>query len=210
MDFNGFTEKDFDVFQIDGLDARMDALKESVRPKLEILGQYFQPTLSSITGDEMYIHVAKHARRTVNPPKDTWVAFANNPRGYKMLPHFQIGLWNTHLFVWFAVIYEAPQKQEIAARMLKKLNKIYKEIPKDFVWSLDHTKVESFTHGELSKEDLQSFLERLQNVKKAEILCGYEIDRNKAVDLGPEGLIQQIDLVLNKVSPLYKIALNIK
>jgi uncharacterized protein YktB (UPF0637 family) len=210
MDFNGFTEKDFDVFQIDGLDARMDALKELVRPKLESLGQYFQPTLSSITGDEMYVHVAKHARRTVNPPKDTWVAFANNPRGYKMLPHFQIGLWNTHLFVWFAVIYEAPQKQEIAERMQKKLNKIYKDIPKDFVWSLDHTKVESSTHGELSKEELQSFLERLQNVKKAELLCGYEIDRKMAVELGAEGLIQQIDMVLNKVAPLYKIAMNIK
>jgi uncharacterized protein YktB (UPF0637 family) len=210
MDFNGFTEKDFDVFQIDGLDARMDALKELVRPKLESLGQYFQPTISSITGDEMYVHVAKHARRTVNPPKDTWVAFANNPRGYKMLPHFQIGLWNTHLFVWFAVIYEAPLKQEIAERMQKKLNKIYKDIPKDFVWSLDHTKVKSSKHGDLSKEDLQSFLERLQNVKKAEILCGYEIDRKKAVELGSEGLIQQIDMVLNKVSPLYKIAMNIK
>ena len=38
------------------------------------------------------MHVAKHARRSVNPPIDTWVAFAPNKRGYKMLPHFQIGL----------------------------------------------------------------------------------------------------------------------
>ena len=36
-----------------------------------------------------YPHVAKHARRSVNPPKDTWVAFATSKRGYKMLPHFK-------------------------------------------------------------------------------------------------------------------------
>jgi hypothetical protein len=34
------------------------------------------------------------------------LAFANSKRGYKKLPHFQIGLWDTHMFVWFAIIYE--------------------------------------------------------------------------------------------------------
>lgn len=210
MDFNGFTNDDFDVFQIDGLEPRMDALKERIRPKLESLGQYFAPTLSTLTGDEMYVHVAKHARRTINPPKDTWVAFANNPRGYKMMPHFQIGLWETHLFIWFAVIYEAPQKQEIAARLTKKLSKIYKEIPKEFVWSLDHTKNESYQHGQLKKEDLRSMLERLENVKKAELLCGYEINREKVLKMGSEGLLQQINEVFTKVAPLYKTAMNMK
>jgi uncharacterized protein YktB (UPF0637 family) len=210
MEFNGFNNKDFDVFQIDGLEARMDALKESIRPKLEVLGQYFAPTLTTLTSDEQFVHVAKHARRTINPPKDTWVAFANNPRGYKMLPHFQIGLWNTHLFVWFAVIYEAPQKQEIASRFIKKLNKIYKEIPKDFVWSLDHMKPESVQHGKLSKEDLRGMFERLENVKKAEILCGYEIKRDEVINLSGEEFLQHVENVFYKVAPLYKIALNIK
>lgn len=208
MDFNGFTKEDFDVFQIDGLEARMEALKETVRPKLEWLGQYFAPTLSALTGDEIFIHVAKHARRTINPPKDTWVAFANNPRGYKMLPHFQIGLWNTHLFIWFAVIYEAPLKEVIGARFQKKVTKIYKELPKDFVWSLDHTMPGTIKHGQVSKDVLHSYFERLQKVKKAEILAGYIIDREKVVELGAEGLLQQINEVFNKVSPLYKIAQN--
>lgn len=210
MDFNGFTNEDFEVFQIDGLEPRMEALKERIRPKLESLGEYFASTLSTLTGDEMYVHVAKHARRTINPPKDTWVAFANNPRGYKMMPHFQIGLWETHLFIWFAVIYEAPQKQEIAARLTKKLSKIHKEIPKDFSWSLDHTKTESYQHGLLKKEDLRSMLERLETVKKAELLSGYEINREKVLEMSAEELLQQINEVFNKVAPLYKMALNIK
>ncbi|WHY79190.1 DUF1054 domain-containing protein [Neobacillus sp. WH10] len=210
MDFTGFTNEDFDVFLINGLEARMEAIKSTIRPKLEGLGDYFAHTLSALTSDEMFVHVAKHARRTINPPKDTWVAFANNPRGYKMLPHFQIGLWNTHLFIWFAVIYEAPQKEVIGARFTKKAAKIYKEIPKEFAWSIDHTKPDTITHGELSKNDLLSNFTRLQNVKKAELLCGYTIDRDKTIQLGTEGLVEQIEDVFNRVAPLYKIAQNIK
>ena len=210
MDFNGFKNQDFEVFHIDGLEARMEALIDRIRPKLAVLGHHFAPTLTAVTGDEMFAHVAKHARRTINPPKDTWVAFANNPRGYKMLPHFQIGLWDTHVFIWFAVIYEAPQKQEIAARFTKKLNKIYKEIPKDFVWSLDHMKTESFQHGKLSKEDLRSMIERLGEVKKAELLCGYEISREIATNMEAEEFLKIVDNVFEKIAPLYKIAQNIK
>jgi uncharacterized protein YktB (UPF0637 family) len=138
------------------------------------------------------------------------VAFANNPRGYKMLPHFQIGLWNTHLFIWFAVIYEAPQKQEIGERLVKKAAKIHKEIPKDFVWSVDHTKPETIQHGELKKNDLLTLFNRLQTIKKAELLCGYTIDRDQVIQLGGAGLLEQINEVFTKVAPLYKLASNIK
>lgn len=210
MEFKGFTNEDFDVFLIDGLEARMEALKETIRPKLENLGGYFAPTLSALTGEEMFVHVAKHARRTINPPKDTWVAFAGNSRGYKMLPHFQIGLWNTHLFIWFAVIYEAPQKELIGSRFEKKINKLYKETPKDYVWSVDHMKPDTVSHGDLSKKELLSFFNRLQNIKKAELLCGYTIDREKVIQMGSEGLLQKIDEVFNQVAPLYKIAQNVK
>jgi len=210
MEFTGFTNEDFDVFLIDGLEARMEALKSTIRPKLEGLGDYFAPALSALAGDEMFVHVAKHARRTINPPKDTWVAFANNPRGYKMLPHFQIGLWNTHLFIWFAVIYEAPHKELMGTRFTKKTAKIYKEIPKEYAWSLDHTKPETIKHGDMSKNDLISNFARLQNIKKAELLCGYTINRDTTIELGSEGLIQQIEDVFKKVAPLYKIAQNIK
>lgn len=206
MNFTGFTKEDFDVFLIDGLDSRMEAIKEKIRPKLEGLGQYFSPTLTALTGDEMFVHVAKHARRTVNPPKDTWVAFANNPRGYKMLPHFQIGLWNTHLFIWFAVIYEAPQKQDIGARFAKKINKIYKEIPKDFVWSVDHTKPDTIQHGQLSRDELLTCFKRLETVKKAELLCGYTLGQDEAIALGAEGLVEKINSIFTTVAPLYKIA----
>lgn len=205
MSFNGFTSNDFDVFTIDGLDQRMEALKTQVRPKLDFLGKHFSPTLATMVGEEIYPHVAKHARRTVNPPKDTWVAFASNPRGYKMLPHFQIGLWGTHLFIWFAIIYEAPNKIEFGHKLEEKIDTIYDQIPTDFVWSLDHMKPDVLKHNDLSKEDLTSMFVRLQSVKKAEILCGYQIPKHQAIQLSGQQILDRIDTTFTVLSPLYKM-----
>lgn len=64
-----WTQKDFDVFSIDGLEPRMEALINTVRPKFEELGTTFSTYFSAKTADEFHPHVAKHARRKVNPPK---------------------------------------------------------------------------------------------------------------------------------------------
>jgi uncharacterized protein YktB (UPF0637 family) len=206
MTFSGFTDKDFDVFKIDGLDDRMEALKQHIRPKLEELGNHYAPQLSSLTGDEMFYHVAKHARRTKNPPKDTWVAFAANPRGYKMMPHFQIGLWETHLFVWFALIYEAPNKGEFGKLLEKNADIVFSRTPEEFVWSTDHTKPDVIPQRGLSKDELLTLFTRLQTVKKAEILCGYQIPRGEAVTMNPDELIEKIDSVFKTLIPFYKLA----
>jgi uncharacterized protein YktB (UPF0637 family) len=209
MNFTGFSNDDFDVFSIDGLDPRMEALKTRLQPKLEELGQFFSPTLSTLTGDEMFAHVAKHARRTKNPPIDTWVAFANNPRGYKMLPHFEIGLWGTHLFIWLAVIYESPIRKEIGQKLAGQIDQIFTDIPNDFVWSNDHTNPDSIQHGQLSKPELMTLFTKLKNVKKAEILCGYRIERDLAVEMDTLALLKKTDEVFKKLVPLYKLIISI-
>ncbi|MGJ7923111.1 DUF1054 domain-containing protein [Neobacillus sp. LXY-4] len=206
MSFSGFTNEDFDVFKIDGLEERMGALIKTVRPKLEDLGKHFAPSLTTLTGQEMFAHVAKHARRTKNPPKDTWVAFANNSRGYKMVPHFQIGLWESHLFIWFAIIYECPRKEEIGMKFKENLDSLFNNTPVDFVWSIDHTKPETIQQQMLSKEDLEALFERLTKVKKAEVLCGFQIPRSTAVEMNSESLLNQIDFVFRKLNTLYEIS----
>lgn len=204
MSFSGFTNTDFDVFKIEGLENRMDALITHIRPKLEALGQNFSPMLAVHTGNEIFPHVAKHARRTINPPNDTWVAFSSNSRGYKMLPHFQIGLWESHVFIWFAIIYEAPNKEKFGKTFEKNLNNIYKQIPADFVWSVDHMKPFATDHGELSKEELKAMFVRLQNVKKAELLCGVNIPREVACKMTAEQFLEKTEVVFKKLIPLYK------
>jgi uncharacterized protein YktB (UPF0637 family) len=206
MKFNGFNDDDFQIFTIDGLEHRMEAIQKHIRPKLEYLGEYFSPVLSTMTGDEMFYHVAKHARRSVNPPDDTWVAFANNKRGYKKHPHFQIGLWETHLFIWFALIYEAPHKADFGKKVEENVDDIKSIIPPHFVWSGDHTKPDAVSFSSLSRDEFLALSERVQKVKKAEILCGLHMDRKIVTELSGAELIQKIESVFETLLPLYKMS----
>ncbi|MTT31983.1 DUF1054 family protein [Terrilactibacillus sp. BCM23-1] len=204
--FKTFSELDFNVFSIQGLEPRMTAIQNLIQPKFQQLADEIAPFLSNSTGDEMIPHIAKHARRTVNPPEDTWVAFANNRRGYKKLPHFQIGLWETHVFVWFAVIYESPIKVSFSNRLNEQIDDLYKHIPDHFSWSVDHTKPTVIHHGDMNKSQLQKMIERLGTIKKSELLCGVTLPKNDVITLSSEQFIKKCEAVFQVLMPLYKVA----
>ncbi|TQR17865.1 YktB family protein [Psychrobacillus vulpis] len=200
-------DKDFNVFQIDGLENRMDALIANVRPKFEDLGNHFSLYFSSVLGNEYFPHVAKHARRSVNPPKDSWVAFAPYKRGYKALPHFQIGLWGSHLFIIVAVIYEAPDKVPIAERLIKKKT-VFNKLPNDFIISGDHMKQDATSIKDAKKEILVQLLTRLRDVKKGEFLVGRHISREDAVKLSEDQFLQLVEETFEQLIPIYKVMIN--
>jgi uncharacterized protein YktB (UPF0637 family) len=206
MSFKGFTPADFDTFKIEGLENRMEAIRKRIQPKFKQIGEALLTDISLLTGDEMFLHIAKHARRSVNPPKDTWLAFSNNKRGYKQHPHFQIGLFDDHVFLWFALIYELPNKRAIAEKYLKNITTVSKIIPKDYVLSFDHTKKESVLSGSLDKKRLQIELERFRNVKKTELLVGRHIQANDPILRNGEDFIDMARETLNTLIPLYKLA----
>ena len=169
-----FKPKDFKVFEVEGLDARMEALEQQIRPQLHALGDYFTDYLETLTGDTFYAHVAKHARRNVNPPIDTWVAFAPNKRGYKMMPHFQIGLFEDHLFVMYGLMHEDKNKAKDVEVFENKLETLL-DLPNDFQISLDHTQPDKSRIQDLSKEELQKGIARAKNVKKGEFFVARAI-----------------------------------
>ena len=199
-----WTNNDFNVFQIDGLDQRMDALISSVRPKFQLLGEDFSSFFSSHLGEEFYPHVAKHARRTVNPPNDSWVAFAPYKRGYKSLPHFQIGLWSTHLFIVLAIIYEAPQKNVMAERLIA--NKaLLQQLPNDFIVSGDHMSPTAISMQAAKEDKLDELPIRLRDVKKGEFLVGRHIPREQAIQLSASELHQITEETFSSLLPIYNI-----
>lgn len=204
-----WTVEDFDVFQIDGLENRMAGLIEKIRPKFEELGGHYSHYFSTILGQEYYPHVAKHARRSVNPPKDSWVAFAPYKRGYKALPHFQIGLWGSHAFIILAVIYEAPDKVAIAERLLKKKG-LFNKLPADFIFSGDHMKPEASLLKKEKKDGLEQLLVRLKDVKKAEFLVGRHISREEAVKLTEEEFLELAEETFDHLLPIYKTMVHMK
>ncbi len=206
MSFEGFSKDDFNVFTIQGLEPRMEGIQNHIRPKLEQLGEHFAPTLSAATGEEIFYHTAKHARRTVNPPDDTWVAFAKSNRGYKKLPHFQIGLFQSHLFVWFAVIYESPIKKEFAEKLADHQQEILKQIPNHYVWSTDHTKPDAIPHTDVDEDKFTEMTKRLKDVKKAELLCGIHIPHDDKILQDGEALLSEMDRTFHTLLPLYEYA----
>lgn len=204
--FPAFTQEDFDVFTIPGLEPRMEALIAQIRPKLALLGERLAPELSVLAGEEMFAHVAKHARRTVHPPADTWVAWAANKRGYKMLPHFQVGLFGTEWFAQFAIIYESSHKSIFAKALADRLEEIERLVPFHYRWTMDHTKPGSTPHQEMNTDAFKEMAQKLAATKKAEVAVGLRLQPGERLLADGEALYETICATFQTLLPLYKMS----
>ncbi|MFD1955122.1 DUF1054 domain-containing protein [Paenibacillus thailandensis] len=206
--FEGFRKADFETFHIEGLEGRMEAIQNRIQPKFKLIGEELAARLSPSAGREMFLHISKHARRTVNPPKDTWLAICHNKRGYKAHPHFQLGLFDDHLFLWFALIYELPNKSAIASAYLNDLDKLVDAVPQDYVLSADHMQKAAVPVASMDKAQWRETLVRFRDVKKAELLIGKHIEAgNKLVQDGP-ALLRYAELTFESLMPLYRMAIS--
>ena len=206
MEFLGFREADFDVFEVPGLEPRMEALKEQLRPKLQQLGQDFSSLLEEWLGMPVYSHVAKHARRTVNPPKDSWVAFCTDKRGYKKHPHFQIGAWQTHAFATFGLIYESPVRGAYAQQVREHADEIVRQIPRDYVWIPNHMDPASISAADVNADQLLQLADRLASGRQGELLVGITVPRVEAVGMTAMEFEQRVIDCFRTVIPLYHLA----
>lgn len=203
----GFTQADFDVFGLEGLEERMAAIQNLIQPKFRAIGEQLSVDVAVHAGNEMHLHVARHARRKVNPPKDTWLAICSNKRGYKAHPHFQLGLFDDHLFLWLALIYELPNKANIATAYLNQIDDVIAAVPKDYVLSQDHMKKESAVIGDMSRQDWTKALVRFRDVQKAELLIGRHIKANDALLRDGDALLQFASSTYETLMPLYRMAI---
>lgn len=208
MNFEGFKAADFDVFEVDGLEARMDCLKATLRPKLEQIGADLVPFLSQATGQPMYAHVAKHARRKTNPPKDSWVAWSHHPRGYKMFPHFQVGAWSTHVFVQWGIIYESPHKSHFGQKMVVSSDELLQAVPASYRWYPDHTVNVGTLTSELTQDELLRLSHRLINQKNGELMVGTQVPREEALQMKPETFLQFAQDTFKHLIVLHRAAMS--
>jgi uncharacterized protein YktB (UPF0637 family) len=125
----GFNAEDFKVFEVEGFNERMERIYARVRPRLVRLGDELAPELARRLHIEFFPHVAKHARRTVNPPPETWAAFGPSPRGYKRFGYFALCISGAGLHARMVVKSEADQRPEMA--------KLLRARAADLVKSLD-------------------------------------------------------------------------
>jgi uncharacterized protein YktB (UPF0637 family) len=138
----------------------------------------------------------------VNPPNDTWLAIADNKRGYKKHPHFQIGLFDDRVFIWLALIYELDYKQSIAASFIDSFEEI-KGLPDHYVVSLDHMKKDAIKLENLQLKDV----ERFRDIKKCEFLIGQHLLSDDERLSNGDKFLETAKKTFDFLIPLYQKAL---
>ncbi len=116
----GFSAADFQVFRIEGFNERMASPYASVRPRLLKLGDEMAAGAGPQAAPEFFPHVAKHARRTVNPPPETWCAFGPSSKGYKRYPYLGLCISSAGIHARVVVKSEADHRPEMAMALKRK------------------------------------------------------------------------------------------
>ncbi len=201
--FAGFSKPDFEVFLIPDFHERMSALRTMVRPKLAMLGDDLAPRLEDITGHVMYPHTASHARRRVNPPDDTWVAFSRSERGYKRYAHFEVGIGLDGVFVRFSV---KPESDEDKASLLHYLSDsgidaFELKDPKTVYYYENGHGVGGQDLSSLTQADVPEILEKAR-LKSRGLSVGILFDRNDPV-LKSAQFVTRAHNAIRHLSPLY-------
>src|SRR6266511_6480070 len=181
--FPGFTPSDFKVFDIPGFKPRMEAIKTRIRPKLEAAGRDLLPDVARIGGAEAFAHVARHARRTVNPPDDTWVAFADDKRGYKKHCHFKVAVSRGGVrFLFEAGPEHAGKKRWASAwkRQGPKLAPVLRRA-KGLAWFKDeHDEQPAAVLADMSSDEVARLGDELVRTRHGQIVQGRPVPAQEA------------------------------
>lgn len=124
----GFTQNDFRIFEIEGFSARMEQIAARVRPRLTRLGAELAPELGRKLHLEFFPHVAKHMRRTVNPPAETWAAWGPSPKGYKRYGYLALCISRLGIHARVVVKSDADNREEMAQRIAAKSPALVKSL----------------------------------------------------------------------------------
>lgn len=188
MAIEPFTAKDFRVFDIPGFAERMAAIRQGVRPKLERLGEALAPELARVTRAEIFPHVARHARRTVNPPDDTWVAFGPDRRGYKKAPHFKAAVSRHCVRFLFEVGPEHATKAAFARAWKRRAPRLAKALGKarGLAWFRnEHDEEPAATLTALDAAGWQRLADEVVRTRDGQLVLGRRVDATEAVTWRP-------------------------
>ena len=174
---------DFKVFDVPGFQSRMGAIRTRIRPKLETLGKSLAPALARSVGGETFAHVAKHARRTVNPPDDTWVAFAPDKRGYKKHCHFKVAVSRHCVRFLFEIGPEHAEKKRWAAAWKRNAGKLAPVLRrmKDLAWFRnEHDETPAAALGDMTPEALAELADEIVRTRDGQLVLGRVVGADEA------------------------------
>ncbi len=208
MAFTGFTAADFKVFDLQGFQARMASIRGQIRPKLEALGEELLPAVARATGGEAYAHVAKHARRTVNPPGDTWVAFGPDRRGYKKGCHFKVSISRRCVRFLFEMGPEYAEKKEWVAAWKKHAPKLIPALnqARALAWfKNEHDEEPATLFADLSTAEIVRLADELTRTRDGQFVAGRRVGEAEAVKWAPEEYRKAALATFQVLAPLYRL-----
>lgn len=190
-----FELTDFHAFDDTTLAGRLAIIRRDLDPKFVEAGKRLAVLAAAAGLPSQTVHLAKHARRTKNPPPDTWLALAANPRGYKMMPHVELGFWDDRLFLWVALLQESKPftlvPEQVAAL-----------VPADAEIAGDHTDKQAARL--VTASALAAQTARFNTVRRGEWLVGKTYLRSDALWQTPEALWADIEHRFTALMPLYQ------
>lgn len=197
----GFNAGDFAAFRIEGFNERMAEIYAHVRPRLLRLGDELAPELARRLHMEFFPHVAKHARRTVNPPAETWCAFGPSPRGYKRYGYLALCISATGLHARAVVKPEADRRAEMALGLKRRTAELVKAFKGTGVARYGNWDFKQMPAAEAAGEEFWASLARNLDKKTGGFDIGFGWKVSEALRLERGELID----AYRELEPLYRI-----
>jgi uncharacterized protein YktB (UPF0637 family) len=152
--------------------------------------------------------VARHARRTVNPPHDTWVAFALDKRGYKKHCHFKIAVSRSGVrFLFEAGPEHAQKKRWVAAwkRHTRQLVPVLRRA-KDLGWFKDeHDEAPAAVLTDLPADAVALLGDELLRTRDGQFVLGRRVPAEEAVKWKPREYARAARETFHLLAPLYRL-----
>jgi len=198
-----FSKQDMEIFEIPDFAARMGAIRSKIRPKLEALGEELGPLLMNQFKREFFAHTAKHMRRTVNPPDETWVALGPQSRGYKAYIFFSFCVGKAGAQARVVMKDESATRSDLGAN-LQANQKYFAKHASEWKGLADYTRRDS-SYRPTAIEELANFCkssgERLKTVKSALFDVGMEVNPLSS------SLVQDLAKSFDALFPFYECGL---
>jgi uncharacterized protein YktB (UPF0637 family) len=197
----GFTPADFGVFKVEGFNERMERIYALVRPKLVRLGDELAPELARNLRMEFFPHVAKHARRTVNPPPETWAAFGPSAKGYKRYGYLALCISGAGVHARVVVKSEADKRPMMAQGLQARGDRLIKELKSTKISRYDGWDFSGLPSPQAADRELFNSLSQALNKKTGGIDLGFGWNVKDAVKLDRAELLD----AFRELEPIYRV-----
>jgi uncharacterized protein YktB (UPF0637 family) len=115
----GIEPDDLEAFEIGDPDERSDELDAVIQPKLDQLAKGLVDGLSRVAGHDLYVHSGKIIPKKGQAPEEIFIAFCQNPKGYRNVPYLAVSVSREHVHARVVARTEADKKGAMKQALIR-------------------------------------------------------------------------------------------